>query len=57
MQGCGKSEGSPEYDDVLLSMGDSVLTLNDVVRSIPIGTSPADSAARVKGIVDTWIEG
>lgn len=57
MQGCGKSEGSPEQDDVLLSMGDSVLTMRDVVRRIPVGISATDSAAIFERIVDTWIEG
>ncbi len=57
MQGCGKSDGSPEYDDVLLSMGDSVLTLNDVVSRIPVGISSTDSAAIFERIVDNWIEG
>lgn len=44
-------------DDVLLMMGDSALTMQEVVSRIPIGISPSDSAAIFRKIISGWIEG
>lgn len=43
--------------DVLVSMGDSVLTVDDVVSRIPFGISAADSVELFRKIVDRWVEG
>lgn len=40
----------------LLSIGDSTLTLADVVRRIPEGLAETDSAALFASIVDSWIQ-
>lgn len=54
--GCG---GNQQVDDreILISMGDSVLTIQQVVSRIPVGLEAADSAALFGKIVDSWIEG
>lgn len=58
LAGCGqgKSPDSGAPDDVLLAVGDSALTLADVVGRIPVGLAPADSALMFSQIVDSWIE-
>ncbi len=56
-QGCRRAEEAPMQDDVLLMMGDSALTMQDVVSRIPIGISPSDSAAIFHKIVSGWIGG
>lgn len=43
-------------DDVLIQIGDSSLTLRQVVNRIPVGLDPADSANLFNTIVDTWIQ-
>lgn len=43
--------------DVLLCMGDSALTVDDVVRRIPVGISPSDSVALFHSITDNWVAG
>lgn len=56
--GCGSDSGvQNEKTDVLVSMGDTVLTVEDVVDRIPVGLSSADSLALFQNIVDNWIEG
>lgn len=56
MTGCGSkdSEIQPD-DDVLVSVGDSVLTVSAVVRQIPRGLDPVDSAALFRRITDAWV--
>ncbi len=54
---CGERKDKVEADsDVLLVSGESVLTLSDVVRRIPVGLEPADSAALFQLIIDNWIK-
>lgn len=57
LQGCRRAEEVPMQDDVLLIMGDSALTMQEVVSRIPIGLSAPDSAAIFRKIVSGWIEG
>ncbi len=54
--GCHKAP-PPDDRDILISVGDSVLTLSDVVSRIPVGLESADSAALFHKIVDKWVEG
>lgn len=54
--GCGDKEHMPDRADVLLEIGDSMLRKSDVVARIPVGLSPADSAALFRTIVRTWVE-
>lgn len=42
-------------DDILVTFGDSTLTKSDVLRRIPRGLDPADSAHLFSRIVDGWI--
>lgn len=44
------------YDDVLVVVGDSTLTLRSVVSRIPAGLSRTDSVALFNSIVDGWLE-
>ncbi len=53
---CGKSSPQPAAENVLVSMGDTVLTLQDVESRIPVGIDEADSVALFRKIVDDWIE-
>ncbi len=54
---CGGGHDDAAHDDILVAMGDSALTREDVVRRIPVGLSETDSAALFNRIVDSWIEG
>lgn len=55
--GCGGGETLSQGDsDVLLRAGDDVLTMKDVVRNIPVGIEPADSAAMFHLIVENWVK-
>lgn len=55
--GCGGKETmSQEDSDVLLRAGDEALTMKDVIRNIPVGIEPADSAAMFRQIVDNWVK-
>jgi len=58
MVSCGgdKSSHASSASDVLLSVGDSTLTLTDVITRIPVGLSESDSALMFNQIVDSWIE-
>jgi hypothetical protein len=55
--GCknSNSTGKQESDD-LLSYGDSTLTLQTVLASIPPGLDPADSIRLFNSIVDNWLQ-
>lgn len=54
--GCGGNGGDTAHDEVLVAMGDSLLTREDVVSRIPVGLSETDSALLFDRIVDSWIE-
>ncbi|MDE7080241.1 MAG: hypothetical protein K2O78_01105, partial [Muribaculaceae bacterium] len=43
-------------DDVVVAVGDSVLTRTEVLCRIPAGLAPADSAEMFNSIVDGWVE-
>lgn len=43
-------------DMPLVTVGDSTLTLNDVLSRMPENTTPQDSAAMFANIVDTWLQ-
>lgn len=55
---CASSDGKREEGktEVLVSVGDSILTLKEVTGRIPAGLSEADSAAMFSVIVDRWLE-
>lgn len=54
---CGDGkETSASVEDVLVTVGDSSLYMNDVVRRIPTGLASEDSAAMFDRIVDGWVE-
>lgn len=53
---CGGEKKSSLPDDVLIAVGDSVLTLHEVVSRIPVGLEPSDSVNLFNKIVDTWIQ-
>ena len=55
--GCRNGENVAHAEEtVLLSVGDSTLTLSDVVKRIPEGLAEADSVAMFNTIVDTWVQ-
>jgi len=54
---CGGGDSESPAGDVLVAMGDSILTLSDVVNRIPVGIGEADSVALFHKIVDNWIKG
>lgn len=43
-------------DDVVVALGDSMLTRTEVLCRIPSGMAPADSAELFNSIVDGWVE-
>lgn len=54
--GCKSENTTTQADErVLVAVGDSVLTLESVLRSIPSGLAPEDSTRLFHQIVDTWI--
>lgn len=56
--GCGRGSASPATDDdIVAQYRDSVLLMPDVVKQLPSGISPEDSAILIKRIIDQWIEG
>lgn len=56
LTGCGSPKVETATDDkVLLEVGDSALTVNDVVRQIPIGLSEEDSVEMFKSITERWM--
>ncbi len=54
---CNREE-TPKVSEelVLLSVGDSILTMQDVVRHIPAGLAEEDSIVLFNSIVDTWVQ-
>lgn len=56
--GCGPKPASDAVssEQIVVEVGDSSLLLTDVVRRIPRGISPSDSAALFNSIVDGWVE-
>lgn len=52
----GDGTSSQEDRDVLLRAGEETLTMREVVRMIPVGMEPADSAEMFQLIVDNWIK-
>lgn len=57
--GCGHREktSAAADSDIVAQYRDSVLLLPDIVRQLPSGIGPADSAALIRKIADQWIEG
>lgn len=54
--GCRRQpEEDRATDDVLVSVGDTVLTLNSVLSQIPAGLSSDDSAQLAQSIIDDWL--
>ena len=52
---CGGGKSQPEESDVVVSVGDTVLTLQEVLREVPSGLNPEDSAAMVRSVVESWL--
>ena len=53
---CGSQPADTQQsDDVLVSVGDSALTVADVLRRMPAGLSSADSANMFERIVGHWV--
>ncbi|MDE6392229.1 MAG: peptidyl-prolyl cis-trans isomerase [Muribaculaceae bacterium] len=50
-----QSADAQQSDDVLVSVGDSTLTVSEVLRRIPAGLNPADSANMFERIVGDWV--
>ena len=56
VSGCGSETVVTQVDDdVLVSVGDSTLTVSDVLARIPRGMAPEDSAALFDKIVADWV--
>lgn len=57
--GCGKGKGQESHsaprEGILVSIGDSTLTLERVLRRIPAGLAPEDSIALFNAIVERWV--
>lgn len=53
---CGRGDKSDEAvpQDILLTVNDSSLTLTDVLREIPTGIAPEDSAEMFRRAVEGW---
>lgn len=57
MMSCNKGTSAREpVHDILVSVNDSSLRLQDVLNMIPSGLSEEDSLALFHNIVDTWVE-
>lgn len=54
--GCAPESRPVADGDILMAMGDSVLTRIDVISSIPEGIAAEDSAALYHAIADRWVE-
>lgn len=52
---CSHKEKHTEEQDILVSVGDSALTLRDVERRIPSGLSGQDSTDMFNSIVERWV--
>lgn len=57
--GCGRKKTETIDSDIefVAQYRDSVLRMSDILRRLPPGISPADSAALIRKITDQWIEG
>lgn len=56
--GCGRSRPEQEAQtDALVTIGDSTLHMQDVVRRIPSGLDEADSIQMFHNIVASWMDG
>lgn len=57
--GCGRDKVSHQAVDpeFVAQYRDSVLLMPDIVRQLPSGISKADSAALIRRIADSWVEG
>ncbi len=53
---CSQQKESSLPDDVLVTVGDSALTRNDVVRQIPRGLTPEDSSEMFQRLVASWLQ-
>ncbi|MCM1152567.1 MAG: peptidylprolyl isomerase [Muribaculum sp.] len=59
LSGCGKKDEnrqSLDDGDVLVTIGDSSLRVQDVLQRMPGGLSDADSTAMFDAIVNAWVE-
>lgn len=53
---CGsETSGRQDVGDVLVAVGDSTLTMSDVLNQIPVGLNPVDSANMFIRIVGDWV--
>ena len=56
LAGCGERDSEPdEAEDVLLTVGDSTLTMADVLRHVPAGLDRADSLRMIESLCDSWL--
>lgn len=55
LSACKKSEINKGADDILLQIGDSILTQQAVVEQIPNGLSANDSVNLFDAIVKDWV--
>lgn len=54
---CGhKKPAEKDAPDVLISVGDSILTLDNVISRIPLGLGTEDSITMFNTIIDSWLE-
>lgn len=53
---CGHKEvRADQPEDILVEVGDSALTLREVLSQIPVGLSPEDSTEMFHSLVDHWV--
>lgn len=56
LAGCGGHDREPEVgNDMLLTVGDSTLTMADVLRRVPAGIDRADSMRIIESLCDSWL--
>ena len=56
LTGCGSPKvETPADDKVLLEVGDSALTVRDVIRQIPVGLSEEDSIEMFNSLTERWM--
>lgn len=51
-----KGEQQPAESEIIVEVGDTALTMTDVLRRIPKGLSPTDSIALFNSIVESWLD-
>ncbi|MDE6010992.1 MAG: hypothetical protein K2F87_06085 [Muribaculaceae bacterium] len=57
LQSCrGKGEEAPAEPEIIVQVGDTALTMTDVLRRIPQGLAAADSTALFNSVVESWLE-